>query len=194
MSAKRIGYEFLIIVILVAAAAFIWTWKDRQAATALVEQETACQARVDSVVAAGESWAGALASGEAEAAFRAFAAGVHPLVLGSGGNGLDQAIGAALELPGVTFVHVLAADGAVLASSDRKLTTTGQVGEDGAWVLTAGELVSRGGEVPGTVELAAPVVGASGPAGFLWMGYEVERMLEATRPAGWPGDGDDAGV
>jgi hypothetical protein len=190
MSAKRIGYEFLVIIILVAAAVFIWTWKDRQAANALVEQDAACQARVDSMTAAGESWAGAMASGQAEAAFRGFAAGVHPLVLTGRGDGLDQAIGAALEMPGVTFVHVLAADGAVLASSDRKLTTTGVVGEAGTWALTASDLVSRGGEAPGTVELASPIVGPSGPAGFLWMGYDVKKMLDAARPAGWPAKAD----
>jgi len=185
MNAKRAGYEFLIVIALLLVAVGVWLYKDGSAERAVAAAEAAGEARVAALTAAGESWAGALANAQAEAAFRGFAAGVHPLVLG-GGGGLDQAIGALLQLPGVTFVHVLAADGAVVASSDRKLTTTGQVGEEGTWVLTAGELVSRGGEAPGTVELAAPVVGASGPAGYLWIGYAVEQARRSAQPADWP--------
>lgn len=186
MSTKRLGYEVLIVLVLLLVAAGIWIVKSQSAASAVAAAEAACDERVAGLTAAGESWAGTLAAGHAEAVFRAFAAGVHPLVLrGDQGDGLDQAIGAVLQLPGVTFVHVLAADGAVLASSDRKLTTTGQAGEAGKWVLTANELVSREGETPGTVEIGAPVVGAAGPSGYLWMGYAVEEVLEGARPGGW---------
>lgn len=188
MSTKRLGYEALIILVLLLVAAGIWIVKSQSAARAVAAAETACDERVAALTAAGESWAGALAAGHAEAAFHAFAAGVHPLVLrGDQGDALYQAIGAVLQLPGVTFVHVLAADGAVLASSDRKLTTTGQAGEAGTWVLTANELVSRAGETPGTVEIGAPVVGAAGPSGYLWMGFEVDEVREEARPESWGG-------
>lgn len=186
MSMKRFGYEFLIILLLILAAVGIWMWKDHQRTVALADAEEACAARVEGVVAAGEEWAAALADGEAEAAFRAFAAGVHPLILRNNADALYQAVGALLELPGVAFVHVVAPDGAVLASSDRKLLTTGQVGEAGTWVLTTADLEVRDGEVEGLQELAAPVIGATGPAGFLWLGYETGGAVEEARPRSWP--------
>lgn len=187
MSMKRFGYEFLIIVILILAAVGIWMWKDHQRILALEAAQEDCTARVEQVVASGEQWAAALVDGEAEATFRAFASGIHPLILRNNADALDQAVGALLELPGIAFVHVVAPDGAVLASSDRKLVTTGQVGEDGAWVLTTADLEIRDGEIEGLQELAAPVIGASGPAGFLWLGYETGNALEDAKPRTWPG-------
>jgi hypothetical protein len=179
----------LIVLALVLVAAGIWFFMSRGKENALAAERAACDERVATLTTAGESWAGTLATGQAEAAFRAFAAGVHPLVLRGGqSGGLDQAIGALLELPGVAFVHLLAADGTVIASSDRKLSTTGQVGDAGAWVLSTTDMVSRGGDVPGTIEIGAPVVGAAGPAGYLWMGYAVDEVREGARPAGWAGD------
>lgn len=182
-------YWLVTVVVLLLVAAGIWFFMSRGKASAVEAERAVCDQRVAALTAAGDSWAGALATGQAEAAFRAFAAGVHPLVLRGGqGDSLDQAIGAVLEIPGVTFIHLLGADGTVLASSDRKLTTTGSVGEAGAWVLSANDLVSKAGEVPGTVEMGAPVVGAAGPAGYLWMGYAVDEVREGARPAGWVAD------
>lgn len=187
MSSDNTTRNWLLTVLaLVLVAAGIWFFMSRGKTNAVAAEQAACEQRVAALTAAGDSWAGALAAGQAEAAFRAFAAGVYPLVLRGGqSDGLNQAIGAVLEIPGVTFVHLLGADGTVLASSDRKLTTTGRVGEAGAWVLSATELVSKAGEVPGTVEMGAPVVGASGPTGYLWMGYAVDEVREGARPAGW---------
>lgn len=190
MNTRRFGIEFLIILILVLVAAGIWFWKDGARDKAVADAETACRQEVAALTEQGEHWAQALAVSEAHAAFRAFAAGVHPLVLRGGADTLDQAIGALLELPGVSFVHVLAPDGSVLASSDRKLSTTGQIGEDGTWVLAASEVVEREGAQPGTRELAAPLIGASGPAAHLWMGYDVQAALTHARPAGWPAGSD----
>jgi hypothetical protein len=190
MSTRRFGIEFLIILVLILVAAGIWWWKDSETDQAVAEAQTSCQQEVAALTEQGERWAQALAVSEAHAAFRGFAAGVYPLVLRGGADTLDQAIGALLELPGVTFVHVLAPDGAVLASSDRKLVTTGQVGEDGTWVLTASEVVEREGSTPGTREMAAPVLGGAGPAAHLWMGYDVQSVLTQARPAGWPAGGD----
>jgi hypothetical protein len=36
------------------------------------------------------------------------------------------------------------------------------------------------------LHLAAPVVGPSGPAGFIWLAYDVERARTAARPAAPP--------
>lgn len=187
MSAKRFGYELLIILLLILVAAGIWVWKDREARKALDDAELERDQAVAALAESGEDWAGALAASEATATFRAFASGVQPLILNGRTEVLDQAVGSLLELPEVTFVHVLGADGDVLASSDRKLTTTGTLPEADRWVLETSDVMDREGEGPGTRELAAPVVGAAGPAAYLWMGYDVGSLLDQTRPADWPG-------
>lgn len=180
MSAKRLGIEALLILVLAAVGAGIWWLKDRQMAS----RERACESRLAALADDASSWARAVAAGEAETAFRAFAAGVAPAVLAGRQDTLEQAKKSLLEIPGVSFIHILAADGSVLASSDEKLTVTGKVGPDAAWVLATNGLARRSGGRPGTVELAAPVVGPTGPVGFLWMGYETGRAVEKTRPPG----------
>ena len=109
--------------------------------------------------------------------------GIHPLVLPERADTLDQAVAALLELPAVEGVHVVAADGRVLASSDRKLETTGVLDERDRWVLATTELTTREGDRPGVVQLAAPIVGPAGPAGYLWLAYDAEAAREAARPA-----------
>ncbi len=170
---KRIGIEVLVVAVLVLVVAGVWSWGRHTTAREVAAREQACRGWVDTV-----------AGSEATMVFRAFAAGVHPLVLSGEPQGLDQAVGALLELPGVEFVHVVARDGTVLASSDRKLLTTGRLGSDAAWVLETGELEQRPG-AGGVVEMASPVVGPSGPAGFVWMGYDTASVVAQGRPAGW---------
>lgn len=184
---KRFGVELLIILILVLVAAGIWIWKDREISHAIVEEQEVARQQVAAVVDSGEVWADALAASEARTAFRAFAAGIHPILMGDvRTQDLDPSIGALLELPAITFVHVLGPEGTVMASSDRKLQTTGQAPPSGAWVTATTDVTERAGENPGTVELAAPVLGPAGPFAFLWIGYDVEKLRESTRPAAWP--------
>jgi hypothetical protein len=185
MSAKRVGVEALIIVILVLAGAGIWWWKDRELGTRLSAQEESCRAEVALVRKQAETWATRLAASEATAAFRAFAAGVQPAVLTGRRDNLDQAVTALLEVPGIDAVHVVNAQGEVLASSDRKLLTTGSIGERGAWVLATTDLTARPGDRLGVTQLAAPVVGAAGPAGYLWIGYRTGEVRDAARPPGF---------
>lgn len=183
MNGKRFGIEALIIAILLVALAGVWWFKDRRAAGERERLEAAWGERVAAAEAATASWTGALAAGEANAVFRAFAAGIHPLVLPERADSLDQAVAALLDLPAVEGVHVVAADGRVLASSDRKLETTGRLDERDAWVLATTALTTREGDRPGVVQLAAPIVGPSGPAGYLWLAYDAEAAREAGRPA-----------
>lgn len=191
---KRFGFEFLLVLLLVLVAAGIWLWKDRQAENAVQEAQQQADQRVESVVDSGERWARTLAESQARAAFRAFAAGVHPLVLGGGrAQVLDQAIGGLLELPAVTFVHILGPDGAVMASSDRKLQTTGEVPESAAWVTTTNDLAEQPGDTPGVLELAAPVHGPAGPFAYLWMGYDLDHLMNRARPTDWPAGGGGPG-
>lgn len=191
MSAKRFGYELLIILLLILVAIGIWIWKDREARKALDEAELEQQQEIAALVDSGEAWAQALAASEAMATFRGFAAGIQPLILNGQTDMLNQAVGSLLELPEITFIHVIGADGAVLASSDRKLTTTGTLPEGDLWVLETSDVMDREGRSPGIRELAAPVVGAAGPAAYLWMGYDIDSLLDQTRPADWP-EGTDA--
>lgn len=186
MSNKRIGFEFLIILVAILLAAGIWWWKDHEASQAVEAAETAQRQAVAQITADGESWARSLAISESQAAFRAFAAGIQPLILSGNTETLNQAVGGLLELPGIDFVHILGDGGAVLASSDRKLTTTGQLDADSTWVLETSKVVEREGDAPGTREIAAPVVGAAGPRAYLWMGYDTGSLLSQTRPADWP--------
>lgn len=192
MSAKRFGYELLIILLLILVAAGIWVWKDREARKALDDAELEQEQQIAALADSGEDWAGSLAASEATATFRAFASGIQPLILNGQTEALNQAAGSLLELPEVTFIHVISADGDVLSSSDRKLTTTGTLPEADRWVLETSDVLDREGSGAGIRELAAPVVGAAGPAAYLWMGYDVGSLLDQTRPADWPGAADAA--
>ena len=181
MNGKRFGIEALIIAILLIALVGVWWFMDRRAAGERERLETAWEERVAAAEAETARWTEALAAGEATAVFRAFAAGIHPLVLPERPDSLDQAVAALLELPAIEGVHVVAADGRVLASSDRKLETTGRLDERDAWVLATTALTTREGDRPGVVQLAAPIVGPSGPSGYLWLAYDAEGAREAAR-------------
>ena len=124
-----------------------------------------------------------MAAQQAEAVLRGYAAGAYPsLMADRPGEELDVTIGALLELPGVQFAHLLEPGGAVLASSDRKLTIQGAVGERGAWALGVTELASRQGDRAGVLELAAPVLSTAGTEAILWLGYDTQGVMESCRP------------
>lgn len=186
MNGKRLGIEVLIIAVLVLALIGVWWFMGRRAESEQAALGADWQARLAAAEASADRQAAAQARGEAEAVFRAFAAGVHPLVLPERGDALDQAVAGLLELPAVAGVHVIAADGRVLASSDRKVLTTGRLDEREAWVLGTSELVVREGDRAGVLQLAAPVVGPSGPAGFVWLAYDVERVRTEASPLAPP--------
>jgi len=184
MSAKRLGVEALVVVVLALGSAGIWWWKDREAAARERQWET----RVDQLRQEAGKWAAELASGEAKAVFGSFAAGIAPPVLAERTESVDQAVVGLLELPAVVFVHVVAPDGTVIASSDRKLMTAGQVGEAARWALATEDIENRASERAGVLEVAAPIVGPAGAKAFLWLGYDVSARVETTRPSGWGGN------
>ena len=193
MSAKRLGVEALVILVLVLVGAGTWWWKDREAAGRLGRLEETCRAQVTAARAESEAWAGSVAAGEATAVFHAFAAGVQPAVLAGRRDSLDQAVTALLALPGVAAVHVLGADGEVLATSDRKLLATGRLDARDAWVLATTDLTIRPSDHPGVTDVAAPVIGAAGPAGYLWMSYRTDEIRDAAKPKGASPPGETAG-
>lgn len=179
---KRIGWEFLIVLLLLVVVVGVWWWQGRVADREVARVRAETEQQVRAVEQDARQWAEALAASEAEAAFRAFAAGVAPLILAGERQAVDQALGGLLELSSIAFVHVLAPDGGVIASSDRKLTTTGLAGPGAEWALGSTGLATRAGDQPGITELAAPVVGPAGPAAYLWLGYDTGRLVESARP------------
>jgi hypothetical protein len=183
MNTRRLGIEALVAVLLVLGAAGVWWWKGREAAEAARQG----QARTAAVAKEAEMWAAKLADDGAKSTFQSFAAGVAPAVLAERVESVDQAVVGLLEVSGVVFVHILAPDGGVIASSDRKLQAAGQVGEEAGWVFAADGVKTRPSDRTGVLELAAPIVGPAGPKAYLWMGYDTASTIEQTRPEGWEG-------
>lgn len=182
MDTKRIGIEIVVILVLVVAIFGVWWWMDRQATQQAEDLRQEMESRIAETRETAQGWAEELARSEAEAAFRGFAGGIAPTVLAKRTDDLDQAVGGLLEMPGIVFVHVIGADGSVLATSDRKLAALENVAEQAQWALGASKLATRESEREGVLELAAPVVGPTGPAGYLWMGYDTGQVLRETRP------------
>lgn len=180
---KRLFIEIAVVLLVALIGYAAWWWCSRQAERSAQELAMDYEARIATVRQNCEFWAASMAAQQAEAVLRAFAAGAYPsLMADRPGEELDVTIGAVLELPGVQFAHLLDPGGAVLASSDRKLTILGEVGERGDWALGVTELASRQGDRAGTVELAAPVLSTVGTEAIVWLGYDTEGVMESCRP------------
>lgn len=180
---KRLLIEIAIVVVVALIGFGAWWWCARQSDAVAREIAADYEARIDTVRQNCEVWAASMAAEQAEAVLRSFAAGAYPsLMSGRGGENLDIAVGALLELPGVEFAHLLGGDGRVITSSDRKFTIMGEVPDRAQWALGVSELASRRGDRPGTVELAAPILSTAGTEAVLWMGYDTAGVTESHRP------------
>jgi hypothetical protein len=180
---KRLLIEIAVVLVVALAGYGAWWWCSRQAAGSAAELALEYEARSTTLRQNCELWAAAMAAQQAEAVLRSFAAGAYPSLMAERpGEELDVAVGAVLELPGVQFAHLLAPDGAVLTSSDRKFTILGEVGERAEWALGATELTSRQGDDRGTLELAAPILSTEGVEAILWLGYDTAAVMESCRP------------
>lgn len=175
-------WTWIVILILVIAFAGLWLWQQRKVAGLDAKHAEALEQQRQELLARGETWAGAVADRGVDALFRAFAAGVQPAVLAGRSESLLQAKNALLQVPDVTFVHILTPDGQVLMSSDDKLTATGQAGDPAAWALATRELTRRDGAAAGTVELAGPIRSGTDVAAVLWMGVSRGQMVADTAP------------
>jgi hypothetical protein len=102
---------------------------------------------------------------------RAFVAGAHSAILAGDRKAVDQALVALLQLPEVTFVHILEGDGTVIATSDRKLATAGLPAASADWALAVAELTSRPGKGTGATELAVVVTRPDETRAIVWIGY-----------------------
>lgn len=180
---KRLGIEIAVVLAVALIGYAAWWWCARQAERSAQELAVDYEARVATVRQNCEFWAASMAAQQAEAVLRAYAAGAYPSLMAERpGEELDVTIGALLELPGVQFAHLIEPGGAVIASSDRKFTILGEVGERGDWALGVTELSSRQGDRTGVVELAAPVLSTAGTEAILWLGYDTHGVMESCRP------------
>jgi len=180
---KRLLIEIAVVLLVGLIGYGAWWWCSRQAERSAAELSVDYEARIATVRQNCEFWAASMAAQQAEAVLRSFAAGVYPSLMAEReGEDLDVAIGALLELPGVQFAHLMDSSGAVLASSDRKFTILGQVGDRADWALGVTELTSRQGDRPGTLELAAPILSTAGTEAIVWLGYDTRGVMESCRP------------
>jgi hypothetical protein len=180
---KRLLIEIAVVLLVALIGYGAWWWCSRQAERSVAELSVDYEARIATVRQNCELWAASMAAQQAEAVLRSFAAGVYPsLMADREGEDMDVAIGALLELPGVEFAHLIGADGTVLASSDRKFTILGVIGERADWALGVTELTSRQGDRAGTLELAAPILSTAGTEAIVWLGYDTQGVMESCRP------------
>jgi hypothetical protein len=178
---KRLMIEIGVAVLLILACFAIWSLARRSGERRLADLRSRNETALGQVRQDCQARAEKLAMDEAQAVFRAFAAGIQGIVLGQQKGMLDMAKGGLLRLPHVAFVHVLAPDGKVLTSSNEKYEVAGRADDRAAWALQATDLQTRTGDLPGTVEIAAPFQGASGRVAVLWLGYKTREL------AGQPG-------
>lgn len=176
---KRLILEIVVAALLVLICIAIWNTAQRRTERQLGESEARQKIAVSEAQEECRARAERLAASEATAVFRAFAAGIQGAALGRQTGMLDMAKGSLLRLPHVAFVHVLAPDGQILASSNEKYGVAGRADSRASWALQASDLQTRPGDLPGTVEIAAPFQGASGDAAVLWMGYKTRDLLAA---------------
>lgn len=180
---KRALWELLIFVLLVAAGYGVWTFEERRLDATKTEMGRRCSEELDAMRRQATTRNADQARGEARAVFRAFVAGIHADLVAGRTTAVDAALGEMLRIAPVTFVHVLDPEGRVLASTDRKLSTTGTAGQEAAWALAAEELEER--QIgAGPVEIAAPVYGAQDPVACVWMGYDASRPAEGDADTG----------
>lgn len=179
---KRLLIEIVVAVLLLLLAWTTWSLTrrsgERQRAELVARQESTLEATRQQA----ELRAARMAEGEARAVFRAFAAGIQASAVGQQKGMLNMAKTNLLQLPYVAFVHVLTPDGQILTTSNGKYEVAGRVDGRADWALAATELVTRPGDLPGTLEIAAPFQGASGRAAVLWMGYKTHELVSGGRP------------
>lgn len=180
-NAKRLIVEVVVALLLVLICFAIWNTAQRRAERQFGESEARQKIAVSQAEEECTARAERLATSEATAVFRAFAAGIQGAALGQQTGMLDMAKGSLLQMPHVAFVHVLAPDGKVLASSNEKYVVAGRGDSRASWALQAADLQTRPGDLPGTIEIAAPFQGASGRTAVLWLGYKTRELLATAR-------------
>lgn len=178
---KRLLIEIAVAVLLILICTAVWSSSRRSSEQRMAQMEARHEGAAGQMRQECEALAGELAEGEAKAVFRAFAAGIQGSTVGQQKGMLDMAKGSFLRLPYVAFVHVLAPDGKILTTSNEKYAVAGSADARASWALQATDLQTRAGDLPGTIEIAAPFQGASGRIAVLWLGYKTRELLAAAR-------------
>lgn len=163
-------WEALVLLLIAGLGYGAWWWLGIQHGGDLQEQKDLLVAEHQVELKKAQEAVAAALSSEATAAAVAFAAGIESLAKDERWQDVDRAALRLLELPGVAFVHVLAPDGAVHVSSDRKLLATGQAGPRAKWVLEAQGVVQRASQQE-TLEVALPLLDGEQKLAVLWLGY-----------------------
>lgn len=179
---RRLLAEIIAVVLFGLIVFGLWKWTAWRQADAIAEQSAVHERRLAEVVQERDRLLNEMAHTQGELVLRAFAAGLRPAILAERRVDIDGAIEDLIGIADVTFVHVLRPDGAVIASSDRKLTATGHADERAAWALGVSAPISRQGMLPGTVESAMPIGGAEeGVVAIVWLAYESGGGSSANR-------------
>ena len=170
-------WEALILLVIAAVGYGVWWWLGIEHRADLQAQKDQLTTEHQAELKKAKQAVAAALSSEATAAAVAFSSGIGALVAEERWQDVDEAALQLLELPGVAFVHVLAPDGTVRVSSDRKLLATGRAGPRAKWALESDGVVQRAGQLE-TLEVALPFRAESAreeSAGeklaVLWLGY-----------------------
>ena len=175
MASERRGlprglWEFLALLVIAAVGYGAWWWLGIEHRADLQEQKDQLTAEHQVELKKAKDAVAAALSSEATAAAVAFASGIEALAADERWQAVDRAALRLLELPGVAFVHVLAPDGTVHVSSDRKVLATGQAGPRAGWALEADGVVQRAGQLQ-TLEVALPLRAGEEKIAVVWLGY-----------------------
>jgi hypothetical protein len=176
-TARRVMWEGIILVVLVVAAAGAYKVMERGWRQQILDEHQRSVAELAAFRNGAAELGESMARRQTEAVLRAFAAGVQPSLLAGKDDAVDTALGQLLELDGVVFVHVLRPDGSVVATSDRKLMTTGEAGARGRWALQAPGFAMRDGKVAGTTEAVLPMPTVADGRVIVWLAYDTSRLI-----------------
>ncbi len=169
---KRLLWEIVIVLILGAAIYGVWRWSAMETTRKLEAEQTQWQTKLLAVEHKAEESEANAARDQATAVFRAFVAGIQPAIFAGRSEAITQSVNQLLSLPRIAFVHVLTPTGEVMATSNGKYAAAGRADERANWALGLKAMASRQGELSGTVEVAGPIVGGSGPLAVVWISYK----------------------
>lgn len=186
---KRLLWEIVIVLILGAAIYGVWRWSAMETTRKLEAEQTQWQTKLLAVQRHAEEHQANAARDQATAVFRAFVAGIQPAIFAGRTEAITQSVNQLLSLPRIAFVHVLKPTGEVMATSNGKYASAGRADERANWALGLKAMASRQGELSGTVEVAGPIVGGSGPLAVVWLSYK-DKAEPQPNPAAKPQNGE----
>lgn len=171
---SRTVFEIAGVAVAIVAVVFTWWWGAQARRSQLAQVQARHVRELETTQKRELETKDRLVMREAEAVLKAFSAGIHPAIMASRTESIDAALVDLIQIPEVVFAHVATPQGVVIASSDRKLVGTGNLGERGSWALTATDLQTRPGDADGVLELAMPMAASSGWHVVVWLGYDVQ--------------------